>query len=200
MSNYSKEKEIWKDLEGYEGYYQASSWGNIRSVDRVVISTDGKRRSLKGKILKPQINKGYYLINLNKNGKKKKALVSRLVAKTFVDNPMQKEEVNHIDEDKLNNSVDNLEWVTSKENANWGTRNKRISQYVKENPVTFSNGQLGKSIYKLDSVTEEVICKYDSVKEALEILGSNPKTGSLSSCLTGNGINKTYKGYKWKYA
>jgi len=184
---FEKTEEIWKDIEGFKGLYKVSNYGEIWTC-------------LYCKKMKKRISKGYFLINLNKNGVQKTFSVHRIVAKTFIENPMNKKEVNHLDENKLNNHVNNLLWVTSKENSNWGTRNKRISQYVKENPVTFSNGQRGKAIYKLDSVTEEVVCKYNSVKEALEMLGSNPKTGSLSYCLTGNGINKTYKGYKWKYA
>ena len=135
MNNNTNE-EIWKDVKGYEGVYRVSSFGRVRSLDRV--SSIG--RKLKGKVLKQKVTKGYNMVSLSKDGNPKGKTVSRLVAKTFIPNPENKPEVNHIDENKQNNHVDNLEWVTAKENANHGTRKERIGKYVRENPHLYEKG------------------------------------------------------------
>lgn len=102
--------EIWKDIKGYEGYYQISNLGGIKSFPRNgTISTVY--------MLKPTLTKnGYYKVTLSKPNNTTYLLVHRIVAETFIPNPENKPEVNHIDGDKLNNCVDNLEWCTSKEN------------------------------------------------------------------------------------
>jgi len=130
--NYSTEKEMWEDVENYEGFYQVSNLGRIRSLDRTITRNDGMAKKVKGKILKTRVSKGYVLINLNKDGVCKTFSLARLIATTFIPNKKRKPEVNHIDENKLNNAVTNLEWCTSLENANHGTRNKRIGKWVKE--------------------------------------------------------------------
>ena len=209
MSNYNT--EIWKDIIGYEGLYQISSFGNIKSFDRAVLGKGGKPRNIKGQDIKKRLNKGYLVVGLNKDGINKLKLVSRLVAIHFIENKDNKPEVNHIDEDKQNNKIDNLEWVTPKENSNHGTRNKRISEYQKNNPLIVSswkkrggqrvssdNKKLWKSVLQIDKNTNEIIAEFESVKEALVSVGAGPKSGGLSSCLTGNGRNKTFKGYKWE--
>ena len=109
--------EIWKDIEGYEGLYQVSSWGRVKSTYR-------GGRVLKGRKTKT----GYLRINLCKNRNVKEYLVHRLVAQAFIPNPQNKPQVNHIDEDKENNHVNNLEWCTAKENVNHGTRILRIGK------------------------------------------------------------------------
>ena len=104
-------QEIWKDITGYEGLYQVSNFGRIRSLDRV--STSG--RHLKGKIMKPVANP-YMRIALCKDGNKISFIVHRLVAEAFIPNPNNYTCINHKDEDKTNNNVDNLEWCTYKYN------------------------------------------------------------------------------------
>ena len=112
--------EIWKDIEGYEGLYQISNKGRVKSL--------GNNKNRKEKILscKPN-NKGYLRVNLYKNGKKKHFSVHRLVAIAFIPNPNNLLEVNHKDENKENNHVKNLEWCTSEYNNNYGTHNERSS-------------------------------------------------------------------------
>ena len=110
--------EIWKDIEGYEGLYQVSNLGRVRSLNRI---TNGKfgNRSLclrKGRILKPRKISLYTGVYLSKNGHVKNYTIHRLVAQAFIPNPQNKLEVNHIDGNKLNNKVDNLEWATRSEN------------------------------------------------------------------------------------
>jgi hypothetical protein len=122
----SKE-EIWKDISDYEGLYQASSLGRIRSLDRYKITKNryGKiKAKIKGIFLKPSINHdGYYEIVLSKNGKSKMFRLHRVIAKTFLDNLENKPQVNHIDGNKLNNNINNLEWCTCKENINHAWEN-----------------------------------------------------------------------------
>ena len=107
--------EEWKDIDGYEGYYQVSNLGNIKSLDVEVFN--GKVMHIrKGRVLKLQTNGNYNKVSLSYRGKVKQFLVHRLVAKAFLPNKQNKPEVNHIDYDCFNNCVSNLEWVTAKEN------------------------------------------------------------------------------------
>lgn len=118
--------EVWKDINGYEGLYQISNLGNVRSVDRM-IKHHPKDYFQKGRVLRPAPSRnGYLMVVLVNHNNRKTINVHRLVAEHFIDNPDKFEQVNHIDEDKNNNRVDNLEWCTAKYNANYGTRNMRI--------------------------------------------------------------------------
>ena len=103
-----------KDIEGYEGLYAVTEDGQVWSY-----------RSQK--FLKPWIANGYYQVTLSKNGEKKKHKIHRLVAIIYIPNPDNLRDVNHKDENKLNNCLDNLEWLSHKDNSNYGTRNQRIS-------------------------------------------------------------------------
>lgn len=110
-------EEMWKDIPGYEGYYQVSNFGQVRSVDRERIDKLGRRLHVKGKVRKLATSQdGYLEVDLNCNGIVKYMRVHRLVAITFIPNPENKPEVNHKDGDKKNNRMSNLEWVTTTEN------------------------------------------------------------------------------------
>ncbi|MEC1155035.1 NUMOD4 domain-containing protein [Cytobacillus horneckiae] len=109
--------EIWQDIAGYEGLYQVSNKGRVKSLLRKNIGSDGRNRTFKEKILKPiSDRKGYFQVGLCKNGKAKMFLIHRLVSVAFIPNPNNKPEVNHKDGDKINNYASNLEWNTSREN------------------------------------------------------------------------------------
>lgn len=112
-------REIWMDIEDYKGHYQVSNLGKVRSLDRTNKHSENKIRMIKGRLLKIQINNkrnGYCEISLHKEGFEKRYKIHRLVAIAFIPNPNNKKEVNHIDGNKSNNCVENLEWVTSIEN------------------------------------------------------------------------------------
>lgn len=112
----------WRYVVGYEGLYKVSTEGNIKSIRR-------------NKILSPNTNKdGYKRVSLYKNKASKHYSVHRLVAQAFIPNPDNLPQVNHIDEDKSNNCVSNLEWITPKDNCNYGTRNRKVA-LSKNKPV-----------------------------------------------------------------
>lgn len=120
-------KEIWKDIENYEGYYQISNLGRVRSLDRIVKRSNGRVENRKGKLMSTRVSNSNKAknknasdrenITLNKDGQIKHHLIHRLVAQAFIPNPENKKTVNHIDGNSLNNIVTNLEWATHSENV-----------------------------------------------------------------------------------
>ena len=171
------EYEVWKDVPDYEGLYKVSNTGNIWSC---------KHR----KVLSKRTIKGYACINLHKNGVQKTFSIHRLVALAYIPNPLKKAEVNHIDEDKSNNDVTNLEWVTPKENSNYGTRNERISEYVKTHP----RRNLRK-VAQIDKRTGDILAIYNSVSEAAK--KNCFHQGNICWCC--HGKKNEANGYKWKF-
>ncbi len=186
------EKEVWKDIPEYLGYYQISSLGRVKSLERTITSSpskkypNGRTLVLKSKILTPCTDKkGYKFVQLFINNKFRSKKVHRLVAECFIPNPENLPQVNHKDEVKSNNSVDNLEWCSSIYNINYGvgkykkTLNKRI-------PVVQ---------YTLD---DKLIREYESATAATKVL--NIKQGNVRQILqTCRGVYKTMFGYKWKF-
>lgn len=158
--------ENWKDIFGYEGLYQVSDLGNVRN-----------RNTLK--ILKPRINNnGYGRVILRKDMQPKEFLVHRLVALNFIPQVVGKDFVNHIDENKLNNRVENLEWVTHKENMNHGTVRERIR----------SHKIISKKIIQY-SLYGEIIDEFNSFDDAVERTGYGrsrlyESVNNLSKCNT----------------
>ncbi len=116
-------EEIWKDIEGFEGYYQVSNLGRVRSVERIGCNN----RYYDSIIRKQSLSRGYPIVSLSKDGNKIHRYVHILVARAFVPNPNNFPQVGHKDETRTNNRADNLEWVTAKQNNNMPLHIKRIS-------------------------------------------------------------------------
>lgn len=168
-----EEREIWRDIENYKGIYQISNLGNLKNVKT-------------GKNFKISQNKfGYVEFCLRKNGKAKTIKCHRLVAEAFIPNPNKLPQVNHKDENKLNNRMDNLEWCDNKYNSNYGTRGKRIgeklSKVLKIPIIQCKNGVK--------------IKVWNSAKEVEETLGI--KRSNICKCL--KKIRNTAGGYNWEY-
>jgi len=109
-------EEVWKDVAGYEGLYQVSNKGNVKSLERMVPYAHGMRTIFE-KVMKPELNAdGYLRLKLVKDGVRKNKKIHRLVAEAFIPNSEAKQCINHIDGNKMNNSVENLEWVSYSEN------------------------------------------------------------------------------------
>ena len=127
-------EEVWKDIEGYEGMYQVSNLGRVKSLERYYVSCRGLTQLLHEKILKQYIKKtGYVHIVLCKNGVHKTYLLHRIVASAFLPNPDNLPQINHKDENQLNNTVSNLEWCTSSYNINYGNRTQKAITTFKTN-------------------------------------------------------------------
>lgn len=110
--------EEWRDITGYEGYYQVSSKGNVRSLDRVIKVSNGMNRHIKGRtLITTKDRNGYVNVGLNRDNKAIGKLVHRFVANAFIPNKYSLPQVNHIDHNRDNNDVSNLEWCTAKENS-----------------------------------------------------------------------------------
>ena len=124
--------EYYANIKGYEDLYQISNYGTIKSVTHYIIDKKGKSRLMKGKILKqtPDRKNGYLSVSLMKEGKKQTFRTHKLVASTFIPNPDKLPQVNHIDGDKENNYVGNLEWCSCKDNIHHAWKNKL--NYVSE--------------------------------------------------------------------
>lgn len=165
-------KEIWKDIKGYEGLYQVSNLGKVKSLS-------DKSNHKEDIILKPIIDKyGYYRVHLYKNAKLKTKLIHRLVAETFIDNSKKLPCVNHIDENKLNNRTNNLEWCDNKYNNLYGKRLNKVSRALGKQVLCIETGQI-----------------YYSVMEAYR------QTGVDFSSIAKNckGVRTIAGGYHWKY-
>ena len=165
-------EEIWCPIKGYEGQYQVSDKGMVRSLKF------GKER-----ILKPRRNpQGYLLVCLCKNGEIKQCLVHRLVAQAFIPNTNNLPEVNHKDEDKTNNSVMNLEWCDSKYNINYGTRNQRVSEKHSKSVLQYTK-------------SGEFVREWKSMNDVQRNL--NYSKGNISYCC--NGRYKSAYNFIWKF-
>ena len=178
-------KEIWKEVKDYEDYYEISNYGRLRSKDRLIMGRYDLRFA-KGKVIKPtKCTNGYMEYQLHKDGRVKSFLAHRLVAKHFIENPYNLPEVNHLDENIENNNIDNLQWCTSKENANYGSRNKKCRE---------CNRKYFKAVVQKD-LQGNFIKKYESMGQA-----SKEINGDISAIIrVCKGKQKTCYGYKWEY-
>ena len=165
-------QEIWKDVVGYEGIYQVSNTGKVRNI--------------RGYILSPADNgNGYLRFSLYKSKKVcSTQYLHRLIAEAFIPNPDKLSEINHKDENKKNNNIDNLEWVTHVENCNYGTRIQRYSEKAL------------KPVKQIDS-NGKTLAVYPGVIKATRALGLNSKS-AITNCIAGR--SKYCRGFKWEYA
>jgi hypothetical protein len=130
-------KEEWKPVVGYEGYYEVSNKCRVRSIERTATNKyrNGQKR-VHGVLRRTEVNHfGREQVVLSKDGKTKKYFVYRLMAAAFIPNPNNYPEINHKDENPMNNTLENLEWCEHLYNCNYGTRNKRISKYVRKQTI-----------------------------------------------------------------
>lgn len=178
-------KEIWKDIKNYEGFYQISNLGNVRSLDRIKKSKIKNNNYTKsnGKIIKKTVlNTGYEQVHLSKYGISKKKQVHRLVAEAFLKNPNNYKEINHKDENPLNNCVNNIEWCDRKYNINYGTRTQRAMK------------KLSKKINMYD-LNNNFIREFNGINEASRLMNISANT----ICLCCQGKRNKAGNYIWKY-
>jgi len=179
MANTTITEIEWRDIEGFEGSYQVSNTGLVKSLkfktERIM-----KPRRKKTTHKNGSITLGYEELVLSNGGVKKSKLIHRLVAQAFIPNPENKPEVNHIDEDKGNNNLDNLEWNTHEENSNHGTKNIR------------SANKQSMAVIGVD-ITGHIVEIHSSIRSAERLTGYGHS--NISACT--NGKKKTYMGLEW---
>ena len=189
--------EIWKDIPGFPGY-QVSNLGNVRSLDRYKVKWNrykNVRTLLKGRNLKKHILRDYYAVCLWQNGKMYNKQIHRLVAISFLDNKQNLPCINHIDGNKLNNNVSNLEWCSYSYNTKEAYRLglKKVSQKMLENVKKLGLSS-GKKVVQKD-FEGNIIKTFNSGREASIKTGINQ--GNISLCC--NGKRKSIGGYLWEY-
>lgn len=156
-------KEIWKDIKEYEGLYQISNLGRVRSLTFRNNKCLTKRKI--PLIMKPNIRSGYYIINLRKNNIRVSKQIHRLVAEAFIPNPQNKSIVNHKDFNKQNNNIDNLEWCSQKENVLWSVKNMKHSKNTK-----VKNQYIKKKWNKYElTLKKKYIGAYNTLEEAINV-------------------------------
>ena len=177
--------EEWRDIRGFEGFYQVSNLGRVRSVEREVKMKDFvvTRRSFIKKIHKK--TNGYYGLLLSKNDSSKNYSIHRLVAEAFIPNPLNLPQVNHKNEDKSDNRAENLEWCTAKYNSNYGTRKLRVMMNNKR--------MCGRKVVCID-LSGKAIAHYPSVQSVKE---DGYNAALVHACCIGN--RHTHHGMYWKF-
>lgn len=173
--------EIWLPVEGYEEFYEVSSLGRIRSLDRVFIDKCGNEKHLTGRILKQNHGtNGYLSVQFSVNDVKQRRMVHRVVAKAFIPNPENLPEVNHKDEDKYNNRIDNLEWCDRHYNNCYGTKIRRSMSKMRHPIEALKDGI--------------VVATFRSQLDAAKITGNSQ--GNIWRALNESGA--TCGGYEWR--
>ena len=175
------DNEVWKDIKNYEGLYQISNKGNVRSVNRVYFQKSSHNtymyKKYKGKMLaKTDNGNGYLIVHLLKNGKRKPCYVHRLVAEHFILNPNNYNEVNHKDFNKKNNNINNLEWVSRKINVNYSIKNMQTEKTkckassTGEKYITKKNNYWRLNIQRKELKIDKLYKTYDEALQAKEMM------------------------------
>ena len=187
-------EEQWKSIKGYDGLYEISNKGNIRSLDKYVRRGNGFY-FMKGKLLKPQLNsKGYKRIGLKNNGKTEKFFIHRLVAEAFIPHSTKCNVVNHKDFNILNNTVDNLEWTTQDENIAYSAKRGRFAKHKEwKNKIIAANEKYTKAVIGVNILTGKEI-KFKHLND-VKTKGFQPSC----VCCCCKGKRETHAGYYWKY-
>lgn len=184
--------EEWRAVPGYEGLYEVSNCGRVRSLDRVIsyVNKCGyvSKRLYKGEIKEQYLSAGYHCVRLHKNGVGKHVRVHRIIAMAFIPNPHNYPCINHKDEDPTNNSISNLEWCTQSYNIGYGTCPKRIYE---------SGGGTRRKVVEQRSLDGELVKTYESVAAAAKAIGLKAQT--ISACCNKRKKHKTAGGFKWNY-
>lgn len=176
------EQEIWKDVKGYEGLYQVSNLGRVKSLRRKTWNGKGYF-VINEKYLKESFNNsGYKNVGISKNGKSRFYAVHRLVAETFVKNPNNYNVVNHINEIKTDNRPENLEWCTKQYNSTYGTARERQAKKTRKKVVQYD-------------VNGVFIRNWDYIRLVEKELGI--RNSDITACCKGR--RKLAGGYKWEY-
>ena len=181
-------QEIWKDVVGYEGLYQVSNLGHIKSIGR-------KSNHKNTIIMKPFISGNrYFSVYLHKNNNSKRTFVHRIVALAFIPNPENKPYVNHINGNRFDNCVSNLEWCTSQENNSHAVRTGLNKGYSHWNGITGENNPHSIPVFQIDK-NNNIVNTFCSAREASNITGISRRM--ISNCC--NGTKKSAGGYFWKF-
>lgn len=178
--------EIWKPIKGYEGLYEVSNTGKVKSLEKRARFGRGYRTFPERELKLSEDKDGYYKVNLSKQGKKKRFFVHRLVATAFIGNPEELPVVNHKDGNKKNNFVSNLEWTTRSENDLHAFRTGLRKP---------TDGGTSKKVIQVDIHTGKVIQEYKSISEAAR--KNKVSITSISDCA--NGKQNQAHGYKWEF-
>jgi len=171
--------EIWKDIIGYENIYKISNLGKIISNDRILNLKNGFKRFEKGREMKlTETHKGYLCVGLSKNSKNKTFEIHRLIAIHFIENPNNYNIVNHIDGNKLNNNINNLEWVNLRENTTHGNLNK--NNFTSKYPCVYKPKNSKKFIAEINyNGKKNYLGSYNTEKEAHEKVLNFQKENSI---------------------
>ena len=153
-------EEIWKDIEGYEGLYQVSNLGRVKYLPKYNTKKEG--------IMAYTIRSGYRNLILRKNGKRKSKQIHRLVAQAFISNPENKPFVNHKDFNRQNNIVENLEWVTQKENVHWSINNMKKRKKCSYSKTGEKYIYLKNNRYRV-CIDKKEYKSYSSLQEAIKV-------------------------------
>lgn len=189
------DKTIWKDIKGYEGYYQVNQNGQVKSLARIIVRSDGLKLNIKEKMLTPHKNlSGYLFVWLLRSGDKKGFALHRIVARVFIKNPESKPYINHKNGIKTDNSIHNLEWCTARENTKHALDTGLRQQITRD----ITNAARLENMLPVLQILQSgfVVKEWESAMAVYKAIGIH--YSSISKCA--NGKRQTAGGYVWRFA